>query len=81
MPAFRFYRRWAIESAALDLALRQAGRSLGEVLGREASPGQLRRLAAARQPAELRRPSADRLEVYPWLRFKLDGTPDWDQAS
>ena len=22
-------------------------------------------------------PVADRLEVYPWLRFKLDGTPDW----
>ena len=22
-------------------------------------------------------PVANRLEVYPWLRFKLDGTPDW----
>ncbi|MET0729919.1 MAG: hypothetical protein ABWZ03_01895, partial [Solirubrobacterales bacterium] len=28
------YRRWAFESAALDLALRQAGKSLHEVLGR-----------------------------------------------
>ena len=28
------------------------------------------------EPAELE-PVADRLEVYPWLRFKLDGTPDW----
>src|SRR6059058_463191 len=27
------YRRWAFESAALDLALRQAGRSLGEAIG------------------------------------------------
>ena len=26
-------------------------------------------------------PVARRLEVYPWLRFKLDGTPDWDRAS
>ncbi|MBA2440122.1 MAG: hypothetical protein H0V50_05555, partial [Thermoleophilaceae bacterium] len=34
----RNYRRWAIESAALDLALRQAGRSLGDVLGREPKP-------------------------------------------
>ncbi len=29
------YRRWAFESAALDLALRQADKSLHEVLGRE----------------------------------------------
>ena len=32
------YRRWAFESAALDLALRQAGRSLADALGREARP-------------------------------------------
>ena len=32
------YRRWAFESAALDLALRQAGRSLGEAVGRTARP-------------------------------------------
>src|SRR5688500_6617950 len=32
------YRRWGLESAALDLALRQAGRSLAETLGREARP-------------------------------------------
>ena len=34
--AYADYRRWAFESAALDLALRQAGRSLGEAVGREA---------------------------------------------
>ena len=32
------YRRWAFESAALDLALAQAGRSLADVLGREPRP-------------------------------------------
>ena len=32
------YRRWAFESAALDLALRQAGTPLHEVLGREPRP-------------------------------------------
>ncbi len=32
------YRRWAFESAALDLALRQAGTSLHEHLGREPKP-------------------------------------------
>jgi L-alanine-DL-glutamate epimerase-like enolase superfamily enzyme len=38
IPASRDYRRWAFESAALDLALRQAGRSLGEALGRAYRP-------------------------------------------
>ena len=32
------YRRWTFHSAALDLALRQAGKALYEVLGREAKP-------------------------------------------
>ena len=32
------HRRWGVESAALDLALRQAGRPLWEVLGREPRP-------------------------------------------
>ena len=32
------YRRWAFESAALDLALAQAGRSLADVLEREPRP-------------------------------------------
>ena len=38
MPAYLDYRRWAFESAAADLALRQAGRSLADVLGREPQP-------------------------------------------
>src|SRR5436190_14129070 len=32
----RLYRRWAFESAALDLALRQSGVSLSKALGRQA---------------------------------------------
>ena len=35
---YRNYRRWAFESAALDLALRQAGKSLAEALEREPKP-------------------------------------------
>ena len=34
----RHYRRWAFESAALDLALRQAGTNLAAALGREPRP-------------------------------------------
>src|SRR5689334_13538397 len=36
--AFVHYRLWAYESAALDLALRQAGVALADALGREARP-------------------------------------------
>src|SRR5688500_16952059 len=32
------YRPWGLESAALDLALRQAGKSLAGAVGREARP-------------------------------------------
>ena len=42
--AYRDYRRWAFESAALDLALQQAGRSLGDALGREARAARVRLL-------------------------------------
>ena len=81
----RDYRRWAFESAALDLALRQAGTSLHEQLGREPQPAQLRRLDAARAMADRGRgarpstiePLRERLDVYPDLRFKLDPTNDW----
>ena len=36
--AYYDYRRWAFESAALDLALRQAGRSLADAVERKAGP-------------------------------------------
>jgi hypothetical protein len=47
--ALRF-RNWAFESAALDLALPQAGRSLHDVLGLEPRPVG-RQLAQPRQGA------------------------------
>src|SRR3954471_17917729 len=34
----RLYRRWAYESAALDLALQQAGQSLADVVDRAPQP-------------------------------------------
>jgi hypothetical protein len=76
MPAFRDYRRWALESAALDLALRQAGLSLAEALDREPQP--VRYVASMRlgEPATLE-PVQQWLELYPELRFKLDPTSSW----
>lgn len=71
------YRRWAFESAALDLALRQAGRSLPQALERE--PGPLEFVVSLRlgDPASTE-PLRRRLDASPGLRFKLDATPDWD---
>ena len=54
MPAYRDYRRWAFESAAADLALRQAGPLARRGARARAAADQLRRLAAARRPAERR---------------------------
>src|SRR4051812_27900447 len=71
------YRRWALESAALDLALRQAGRPLHEVLGREPRPlrfGVSLRLGDPPSIAAV----ADRLASYGDVRFKLDAEPGWD---
>jgi L-alanine-DL-glutamate epimerase-like enolase superfamily enzyme len=74
---FRNYRRWAFESAALDLALRQAGRSLAEALGREPQPVTFVVSSRMGEPPTIE-PVTHRLARYPDLRFKLDGTPDWD---
>jgi hypothetical protein len=62
------YRRWGLESAALDLALRQAGRSLAETVGREPRP--VRFVVSQSAVRELR-------ELYPEIRFKLDASDSW----
>ncbi|MGZ4339127.1 MAG: hypothetical protein ACXVQ3_03630 [Gaiellaceae bacterium] len=65
------YRRWAFESAALDLALRQNELGLGEALGRHERPV---RFAVSTRAAPERW-----LEVAPGLEFKLDAEKDWDR--
>ncbi len=70
------YRRWAFESAALDLALRQAGRSLGDVVGREPRPVTFVASGGLGDPPTTARLRAF-LALYPTLRFKLDARPDW----
>jgi L-alanine-DL-glutamate epimerase-like enolase superfamily enzyme len=76
----RLYRRWAFESAALDLALRQAGKGLAEAVGREPRPVDF--VASMRlSPGEDRPSTIDtlraKLDRYPDLRFKLDPVNDW----
>jgi hypothetical protein len=74
----RFYRRWAFESAALDLALRQNGLSLQDAVGRVANP--VRYVVSIRlgDPANLAALRALR-GVDPSLHFKLDPTASWDE--
>lgn len=69
------FRRWAFESAALDLALRQAGVSLADVLGLTPRPVHFVNspMLGDAPVATIRR----RLERHPWLRYKLDPAPDW----
>jgi hypothetical protein len=79
MEAFRDYRRWAYESAALDLALRQARLSLAEAVGRDAQPVTFVVSLRIEQPPRPD-PIPLLLERYPSLRFKLDPTGEWDEA-
>jgi hypothetical protein len=76
MAAFRDYRRWAFESSALDLALRQAGRSLADAL--ELTPRPVRFVVSLRlgEPSSVE-PIHLLLEDYPDTRLKLDPVPDW----
>jgi hypothetical protein len=70
------WRNWAYESAALDLALRQAGLSLPAALELEPRPLTFVNSLGLGDP-----PSVDvvarRLEAYPSVGFKLDAEPTW----
>ncbi len=72
----RLYRRWTFHSAALDLALRQAGRPLHDALGREPRPLTFVVSLRLGEPPTLE-PLESRLANYPTLRFKLDPTSSW----
>jgi hypothetical protein len=71
MEASVDYRRWAFESAALDLALRQAGTPFADAVGRAYRP--VRFVASTRSDIE------PYLALNPDLEFKLDVDADWDR--
>jgi L-alanine-DL-glutamate epimerase-like enolase superfamily enzyme len=76
--ALRF-RRWAFESAALDLALRQAGRPLHDVLGLKPQPLRfVNSLGLGEEPSI--EPVRRRLARSPGVRFKLDADATWPPA-
>ena len=73
---FQHYRRWALESAALDLALKQQTKSLGDALDEEYRP--VRFIVSTRLGDP---PTLDRLDrirsIHADLEFKLDPTSAW----
>ena len=76
---FRNYRRWAVESAALDLALRQAETDLATAVGRDLEPVRFVASTSLGDP-----PSLDRIDALqsrlPNVELKLDPTPEWNAA-
>jgi hypothetical protein len=76
---YRNYRRWGFESAALDLALRQASRPLHELLARPPRPVHFVASVRLPEPPTLA-PVDARVAHHPQLRFKLDPTASWDAA-
>jgi L-alanine-DL-glutamate epimerase-like enolase superfamily enzyme len=76
--ALRF-RQWAFESAALDLALRQAGHSLHDVLGLEPQPVRfVNSLGLGKEPSI--EPVRRRIARSSGVRFKLDAEASWPSA-
>jgi hypothetical protein len=73
------FRNWAFESAALDLALRQVGYSLHDVLGLEPQPVRfVNSLGLGKEPSI--EPVRRRLARSPGVRFKLDAEATWAPA-
>ena len=78
---FYHFRRWGFESAALDLALKQADTNLGAALGRTYDPVEFVVSTRLSNPESDDPPTTDRLDallaIHDDLAFKLDPTPDW----
>lgn len=75
----RRYRRWALESAALDLALTQAGTTLAAGLGRERSPVRF----VARAPIPDGDPARVEavLAAVPGTEFRLEPDATWTRET
>jgi hypothetical protein len=75
----RNYRRWALESAALDLALKQNDTTLASLLGRERSPVQF--VAGPRLPGGDTTRIEETLAANPTCEFKLGPTAAWTEET
>jgi hypothetical protein len=75
----RNFRTWGFESAALDLALRQAATSLPELLGLTPRPVTYVNSLGLGDPPSFAHVGR-RLTTYPEMRFKVDASFLWDRA-
>jgi L-alanine-DL-glutamate epimerase-like enolase superfamily enzyme len=75
----RNLRTWAFESAALDLALRQARTSLPALLGLTPRPVRYVNSLGLGDPPSFAN-FGRRLNTYPDMRFKIDASFLWDRA-
>lgn len=75
-PGCEDYRRWAFESAALDLALRQSGRNLADALGMHPRPVRFVVSMTMNGPHNLARLDQV-LAAHPGLGAKVDASPAW----
>ena len=73
----RAHRRWAFESAALDLALRQSRLSLADALRLSPKPVEFVVSFRLDDDAPSIDPVAQRLALYPSMRFKIDTSSSW----
>lgn len=74
----RNWRRWTFESAALDLALRQANTDLADALGRTPQPLTFVNSFGLGDPPDIDKVAARR-QMHPTVGFKLDVAPSWTQ--
>lgn len=78
-PKAALYRRWAFESAAIDLALKQAGLSFAEVLRRKPKP--LRYVVSTTFNPESSFSGLERLRAFDQtMKFKIDAHEGWDES-
>jgi L-alanine-DL-glutamate epimerase-like enolase superfamily enzyme len=78
-PKAPLLRRWGIESAALDLALRQSDTTLAEILGRQHFPVRFVVSTGLGSPPGMSR--LNRLwRTHPGTGLKLDATTEWSDA-
>ena len=79
------YRRWAVESAALDLALRQADTDFATAIGLERCPTRFVVSTRLPEPDDGGAPSRARVEAlldaHPDAELKLDPTSAWDEGT
>ena len=71
------YRRWAVESAALDLALKQSHQTLADALGENYSP--LRFVVSPSMNTPSIEKLHDLIELNSSIEFKLDASEEWDE--